>query len=61
MDFGKALAELKQGNKISREGWNGKNQYVVLAHMRNCVTSTGDELKDPAHDSFGSNFFAVCW
>ena len=31
MDFGDAIKALKAGKKISRRGWNGKGQYVVLA------------------------------
>ena len=31
MDFGKAIVAVKQGKKIQREGWNGKDQYVELA------------------------------
>lgn len=30
MDFGQALAALKGGKKVSRYGWNGKGQWVVL-------------------------------
>jgi hypothetical protein len=30
MDFSWALISVKKGDKISREGWNGKNQYVQL-------------------------------
>ena len=30
MDFGAALAALKQGVFVFREGWNGKGQYVFL-------------------------------
>lgn len=30
MNFGEALKAVKQGNKIARKGWNGKNQYVFL-------------------------------
>lgn len=32
LNFGQALEEAKRGRKISREGWNGKDQYVFLAH-----------------------------
>jgi hypothetical protein len=28
MDFGKALHALKDGKNVSRDGWNGKDQYV---------------------------------
>ena len=30
MTFGEALELVKKGKKITRMGWNGKNQYVVL-------------------------------
>lgn len=29
--FGDALDALKQGLRVARKGWNGKNQYVELA------------------------------
>ena len=31
MTFGDALVALKQGQRVARKGWNGKNQYVELA------------------------------
>ncbi|WP_195367163.1 Thoeris anti-defense Tad2 family protein [Lachnospira eligens] len=27
MDFGEAIKLLKEGKKVARAGWNGKNQY----------------------------------
>lgn len=30
MDFGVALAALKNGHKVARHGWNGKGQFVVM-------------------------------
>lgn len=32
LNFGQALEAVKRGQLIAREGWNGKNQYVFLAH-----------------------------
>ena len=32
LNFGQALEAAKRGQMIAREGWNGKNQYVFLAH-----------------------------
>lgn len=32
MPFGLAIEAAKKGKKIARAGWNGKNQYVELAH-----------------------------
>ena len=29
-DFGVALQNLKGGNKVTREGWNGPKQYLTL-------------------------------
>jgi hypothetical protein len=29
-DFGTALSSLKRGEKVYREGWNGKGQYLEL-------------------------------
>ncbi len=30
MDFGQAIKQLKQGNKVARKGWNGKGMWLVL-------------------------------
>ena len=30
MDFGWALARLREGQKVCRTGWNGKNMYLSL-------------------------------
>lgn len=50
MDFGEAVATLKAGNRVSREGWNGKGMYLFrVAHW----DGTGDHaLNDCAHSPF---------
>ena len=30
MTFGEALVEIKQGKKVARKGWNGKNMFIFL-------------------------------
>ena len=30
MDFGDALAALRSGRRVAREGWNGKNMWLAL-------------------------------
>lgn len=30
MNFGQALEVLKQGHKVARQGWNGKNMFLFL-------------------------------
>ena len=29
MDFGRAIQLLKVGQRVQRQGWNGKNQYKL--------------------------------
>lgn len=41
MNFGQAIEQMKNGHKLAREGWNGKNMFVVLMPA----------LKLPAHSS----------
>lgn len=35
MTFGEALEELKNGNLVSRHGWNGSGQYIFLVQGEN--------------------------
>lgn len=30
MDFGKAIEQLKKGNKVARTGWNGKGMWLLM-------------------------------
>ncbi|MBR1960610.1 MAG: DUF2829 domain-containing protein, partial [Bacteroidales bacterium] len=30
MNFGDAIKALKEGRKVARKGWNGKNMYLWL-------------------------------
>lgn len=39
--FGEAIEACKSGAKISRAGWNGKEQYVELAQNIRYVNSEG--------------------
>ena len=38
MTFGDALEAMKQGKRVARKGWNGKDMYVFLAHEPDFVT-----------------------
>lgn len=38
MTFGDALEALKQGQRVARKGWNGKNMYVFLVYEPDFVT-----------------------
>ncbi len=41
MDFGRALALIKNGGKVYRSGWNGRNMWValMLPHSGSDMTS----------------------
>ena len=43
MNFGKAIQLLKEGKRVQRQGWNGKNQYIELA---TCISykNTNNEI-----------------
>ena len=44
MNFGQALENLKQGKRIARQGWNGKNMFLWL---KPAATIKSEWCKDP--------------
>ena len=57
MDFGLALRELKSGNKVAREGWNGKSQYIELATNISYINSN-NEIINAKHENIGNKAIA---
>lgn len=57
LTFGLAIEALKKGNKVARQGWNGKNQYVELA---TCISykNLHEEIINPNHDAIGNKALA---
>lgn len=53
MDFGSAIRAVKQGERIQREGWNGKNQYVELATYISYINPLG-EIINAEHNAIGN-------
>lgn len=53
MDFGEAIRNAKQGKKIRRTGWNGKNQHVELATDISYRNADG-EIVNCDHDAIGN-------
>lgn len=53
MDFGKAIEAVKNGHRIQRKGWNGKNQYVELATCISYKNVTGNVV-NVTHDAIGN-------
>ncbi len=57
MTFGKAIELMKEGKRVQREGWNGKNQYIELATNISYVNVSG-EIINAKHDAIGNKAVA---
>ena len=57
MDFGEAIKLLKEGKKLQREGWNGKNQYIELAKEISYTNADG-EIINAEHEAIGNKAIA---
>ena len=57
MDFGKAIQLLKEGKRVQRQGWNGKNQYIELATNISYKNVKG-EIINAEHDAIGNKAIA---
>lgn len=57
MNFGKAIELLKEGKKVQREGWNGKNQYIELASNISYKNPKG-EIINAEHNAIGNRAIA---
>lgn len=57
MNFGQALEALKEGKKVAREGWNGKNQYIELATNISYKNAAG-EIINVNHETMGNKAIA---
>ena len=57
MNFGKAIELLKEGKKLRRKGWNGKNQYIELATNISYKNADG-ELININHKTMGNKAIA---
>ena len=55
--FGTAIELLKTDVKVSREGWNGKNQYIQLATNISYKTMDG-EIVNCEHNNIGNKAIA---
>lgn len=57
MDFGKAIQLLKQGKRVARKGWNGKNQYIELA-TNISYKNANEETINAEHEAIGNKAIA---
>lgn len=57
LNFGNAIRLAKEGFRIARKGWNGKNQYVELASCISYIGSNG-EVVNVDHQAIGNKALA---
>lgn len=57
MDFRSAIKLLKEGKRVQRNGWNGKNQYIELA-TNISYKNADDEIINAEHESIGNKAIA---
>lgn len=55
--FGETIRLIKQGKKVARKGWNGKNQYIELATNISYKTVNG-EVINAEHNAIGNQAIA---
>lgn len=54
MDFGDAIRLLKEGYKLKRNGWNGKNQYIELAKHESFTTINNERIFGGLHNEINN-------
>ena len=57
MDFGEAIQLLKEGKRVQRSGWNGKNQYIELA-TNISYKNSNNKIINAEHDAIGNKAIA---
>ena len=57
LDFGAAIRLLKDGKRLQRAGWNGKNQYIELATCISYKNNDGNII-DVFHNDIESRAIA---
>ncbi len=57
LNFGQAIERVKQGERMKRMGWNGKNQYIEIAKNISYVNAQG-EIVNAEHEAIGNRAIA---
>ena len=57
MNFGDAIKLLREGKRVQRSGWNGKNQYIELATNISYKNAAG-EIVNVNHEAIGNKAIA---
>jgi hypothetical protein len=53
MDFGAALSALRDGERVAREGWNGRGMWLILVPGSNITVSADRPLGAAAPELVG--------
>lgn len=53
LNFGQAIEMMKHGARMSRQGWNGKQQYIELATCISYKNPDG-EVVNAEHEAIGN-------
>lgn len=70
MNFGQAIEAIKQGERVAREGWNGKGMFLFLAEniefttkadLSECKELSGDLTHNSIVMKTADNRFVVGW
>lgn len=59
MSFGQAIEAMKEGMKVRRQGWNGKNQHIELASAISYKNPEGAVI-NTEHQAIGNKAVAFC-
>ena len=57
LDFGEAIRIVKNGGRVARKGWNGKDQYIELATNISYVNRL-NEIVNSKHCAIGNKAIA---
>lgn len=53
MDFSRALELVKNGARVTRDGWNGRDMWLVLVPASDIIVSAGRPLGEAAPELIG--------
>ena len=59
MDFGEAISALKDGHRVARRGWNGKEQYIELG-TEFTYRRPNSVVENAVHQDIGSKAIVFC-
>lgn len=59
MTFSEALEQLKQGKKLKRKNWNGKDQFIFLIHGKDIQTAYSAWMRDYWTEDYSGDILSL--